>query len=184
MHRWCLVRLERKEFLKIKPIKGHDGYFISDDGKVYSSWVNKGRHGLVKEKKLKRLKGSKMKSGHTYFRFGRKEKPLLLHRIVYENFVGEIPEDFVIRHLNDNPEDNHLNNLAIGTQKDNMQDALHNNKIKIGEDNPNSKLTNEDVIEIRKLAETMTHKEVSKLFDVSRSTISRVVRKDGWGHVN
>jgi len=172
--------------MRLKPVKGHDGYLISDKGEVYSCWVNKGRHGLVKENTFKKIGGSKSKSGHILFRFGRKEKAQYLHRLVYENFVGDIPEGKVIRHLNDDPSDNRLSNLEIGTQKDNVQDAIRNGKIVIGERHHSSKLTNNVVRKIRSIKENEPNKpnrEIAKCFSVSRRTVDRVLKKEIWGHV-
>jgi len=49
-------------------------------------------------------------------------------------------------------------------------------KLKIGTKNPNSKLNKEQVLEIRKLFnEGISQRKLSKMFDVSRSTIKRAI---------
>ena len=54
----------------------------------------------------------------------------------------------------------------------------------VGDDNPFSKLTVEIVIEAKKLhQEGMTFVQLSKMFNVSESAISRAVRGITWGHV-
>lgn len=168
----------------IKPVDGFDGYYIDDQGHVYSQWINKGIHGLVKGDKLKRLKTSKSKSGHMKVQFGRKAKQQLVHRLVFKTFNGEIPPGMVVRHLNDNPSDNRIENLNIGSQKDNVSDAKRNNIFPVGSKNGQSKLTEKDVLEIRALAETETCIEISRKYNVSRRAINHVVNKTTWKHVN
>ena len=42
-----------------------------------------------------------------------------LHQLVWESFNGEIPEGFVIDHIDNNPKNNHLSNLQIVTRQQN-----------------------------------------------------------------
>lgn len=51
-----------------------------------------------------------------------------IHQLVMEAFVGPRPHGQLVRHLDDNPTNNHLQNLAYGTQTHNMQDALTNGR--------------------------------------------------------
>jgi len=170
----------------ITPIQNHDGYFASNDGKIYSQWVNKGMHGLVKEGALKELKCSRAnKHGHKMVRMGgRKGKTKLVHRIIYEAFNGEIKNDLMIRHINDLPDDNRLANLVPGTQSDNMQDAIRSGRFAMGVKNGQSKLGVEDVLFIRRMAGVLTHKEMGEMFGVTRSTIGHVVRRSSWKHID
>lgn len=164
----------------IKPIKGQEGYFISNQGQIFSKWVNKGRHGLMKGCTLKELKGSRSKSGHITVRFGRGGRVEYIHRLVYETFVSPIPRGKVIRHLNDIPHDNRLENLLIGTQKDNVRDSIKSGSFPRGERNGQSKLTREDVKAIREMGDHLTQKEISEKFGVARETIGHVLRGNTW----
>ena len=168
----------------IKPVPGQDGYFVSNDGNVYTQWINKGKHGLVKGSDLIMLKGSKSMGRYKTIRFGRKGKVVAVHRLVYETFIGEIPKGMVIRHLNDNPEDNHIGNLAIGTHKDNMADAISNGIFPRGSKNGISKLTEKDVKEIRDINKTYTQENIAKMYGVSRRTIGMILKNEIWKHVN
>jgi hypothetical protein len=52
-----------------------------------------------------------------------------LAAMVLKAFVGPMPKDCrVARHLNDDRSDNKLENLAWGTDADNIKDALHNGR--------------------------------------------------------
>lgn len=48
----------------------------------------------------------------------------LLHRLVARAFIGEIPRDKEVRHLDGNPKNNHLSNLAIGSRQENVDDMI------------------------------------------------------------
>jgi hypothetical protein len=47
-----------------------------------------------------------------------------VHSLVILAFVGPRPDGEQVRHLNGNPADNRLTNLAYGTQSQNQQDSL------------------------------------------------------------
>lgn len=165
----------------IKPIPGEIGYFISSDGYVYSKWINKGRHGLVMGNVLKKLKGSCNKHGHIYVKFGRDKKAELIHRLVFKVFVGEIGEGLVIRHLNDNPKDNRLVNLAIGTQKDNVKDCIDRGNFSFVK----GKLSLKKANEIRRIKkeQKISNEKISKIFNVHRRTIDKIIKNETWKEV-
>lgn len=72
-------------------------------------------------------------------------------------------------------------------------DALNRNKVKRGEQLPQSKLTDEDVKIIRELVEYrdkikkelsgLTNSALAEKFDVSQRTIDRITAGYGWAHV-
>lgn len=50
--------------------------------------------------------------------------PLLVHRVIAETFIDN-PDNFpVVRHRDDNPTNNRVENLLWGTQKDNVHDCI------------------------------------------------------------
>lgn len=53
-----------------------------------------------------------------------KGKPFLVHRAVYETFIGEIPTKFEIDHINTIRDDNRLENLRAVTHKENSNNQL------------------------------------------------------------
>ena len=106
----------------------------------------------------------------------------LVHRIVWETFRGEIPEGLQVRHLNGNPQDNRLDNLALGTAKDNADDRQRHGTVARGERNGNSKLTRDIVKCIRET--DMSNKEAAALYGVTTKTIYNVKSGKAWGHVS
>lgn len=97
-----------------------DGYWISNFGHMYSSKT----HSILSPQKIDRL-------GHLGYKpfINGKRKYLYLHRLIAQGFVPNSDGEPIVRHLNDNPIDNDLYNLAWGTQLDNMHDAARNGKV-------------------------------------------------------
>lgn len=61
-----------------------------------------------------------------YLRFSIGEKRYSIHRLVWEIFKGEIPENMVIDHMDGNRSNNKLENLKLTTQSENMRNAQKN----------------------------------------------------------
>lgn len=99
------------------------GYWISNLGSVHSFKSNK---------RLKVSKNVSEKYPALRLCFGDKNSSKLftLHRLLAENFVPNPDNLPVVRHLNDDPDDYDLDNLAWGTSKDNWQDAINNGRNK------------------------------------------------------
>lgn len=56
--------------------------------------------------------------------------------------------------------------------------------IKRGEDQHNSVLNESNIAEIRKLAgEGVLHKEIARVYGITRSHVSSIVRRHSWKHV-
>ena len=111
------------------------------------------------------------------------------HRIAWERVNGPIPDGMVILHRCDvrccvNP-----HHLQVGTQADNMKDMERKGRRRglvgvFGSKQGSAKLTDDDVRQIRKLAEVMTQDEVAALFGITRSNVSVIVLRKGWKHVH
>lgn len=68
----------------------------------------------------------------------------------------------------------------------NMQNEKEINSFLSGEKNPNSKLTESQVQEIRKLYKTgaFTMVQIAEKFGMSRRSISAVINKERWKHLD
>lgn len=158
--------------------KYRENYYATTDGRVFSTIPWNGTT-------FRELKQERMKLG--YYRvaiYDGYKKKVLVHIIVIETFVGEKPSPWhEVRHLDGNPANNCIENLAWGTKEENVQDSKDHGTFVLGSRNYNAKLTEEMVIEIRKLiADGFTHKEIADMFNVSRATISNVATRS-WQHV-
>ncbi len=88
-------------------------------------------------------------------------------------------------HRDDNTSNNRLDNLRWDTHKNNSQDAISNNRYTRGEDQPRSKLTDEQVASIRSeyAAGGITQKQLGTKYGVIQITISRIIRREIWKHI-
>lgn len=112
-----------------KPIEGYEGsYEVSNFGEVKSleRLDSRGRH--RKEKLLKPQKNSK---DYLFVRLSKNgvEEPILVHRLVWQTFVGEIPPEWEINHLDENKENNHLENLEACSHEKNINWGTRNAKV-------------------------------------------------------
>lgn len=97
------------------------GYWVSDCERVWS------------EKKHRFVDGTpNVKSGYIDFSFKINGKRIhrTLHRLMAEAWIPN-PYNFpLVRHLNDKPYDNSIDNLAWGTSLDNVHDCINNGNFK------------------------------------------------------
>lgn len=94
-----------------RDIEGYEGkYQVSNLGRVKS--LNYNRTG-----KEKILQLSLCPNG--YYEFKTYKNRWLIHRLVYETFVGSIPKGMQINHINEAKTDNRLCNLNLMTPKEN-----------------------------------------------------------------
>lgn len=112
--------------LNYEPIEGEIWMPIKDFGEFYKI-SNKGR--LMSSFSGEWSILSNVNSKGWYFtvvlRKGEIKKTKRIHRLVYETFVGEIPNDMIIHHINKNKQDNRLENLSLLTKKEHAQEHKH-----------------------------------------------------------
>jgi hypothetical protein len=107
------------------------------------------------------------------------------HCLAYELKHGPIPEGMCVCHHCDNPSCCNDAHLYLGTKADNNADRESKGRGKQpkGAKNGRSKLTEADVLEIRRLlAAGETLSTLAANFGVDRSTISKIRRGDTWKH--
>lgn len=114
-------------------------------------------------------------TGYGFARLG-STRSVLLHRWVWEQINGPIPDKMVIRHTCDNRGCFLYEHLLIGTQADNVQDRVDRARgIQRGETHTLAVLTDEQVADIRsRLNASPT--VLAREFGCSRSTISNIRR--------
>lgn len=171
-------------------------YFVSNLGRV-KNWN-------VKTRKWKILKFESNNYWHQriklYWAWWKKDvKHYQVHRLVYCVFnnldyhfwlCGDISKSvWLVCHKDNNPLNNRIDNLYMWTQKENMQQCSKEWRIMVSkevwEKNPNSKLTNKDVIKIRELYnQGMKQKDIANLLWVSKSTICSICRFKTRNHVS
>ncbi len=107
-----------------------------------------------------------------------------LHRLVYECFYSLIPDGLVVIHLDEyHPFPNSPDNLALSTDEINHIDKCSKNRqhrLK-KEINPNSKLTINQINEIKKLKiQGMSYRNIAKIYNVSHPTIISIIKEKTW----
>lgn len=108
----------------------------------------------------------------------------MVHILVLEAFIGPCPEGLQCRHLDGNPANNHVTNLKWGTSIENANDKLMHGTYIQGERGSKAKLTNEDVIEIRKRrANGETIETIAKDFPLKQNSIYNIVNRRTWKHI-
>lgn len=118
-----------------------------------------------------------------YGQFVYQNKTRKAHRVSYEIHVGPIPQGMVVRHKCDNPPCVNPAHLEIGTQSDNVSDAVERGRWRLGESSRQSKVTESQVLEIRELARAIPLTELSSRFGLSESNLSRIVNRKTWRHI-
>ena len=131
--------------------------------------------------------GSRSQKGYGMIQIGGKGSPnKLAHRLSYEMHHGPIPDGMVVMHKCDNPSCVNPDHLKVGTQSENIIDAITKGRKVLpdlprfsGENHPASKLTSEDVRQIQTCGKPT--KDLAAQYGVATSTIRRARSGRSWG---
>ena len=116
-------------------------------------------------------------------------RTMLAHRLSYELNIGPIPKGMVVRHKCDVSQCVNPSHLELGSQLENIGDALsrdHHSRPPHPKGNAhhNRKLTEDDVRTIRQaVAEGQKQADLARHYSVQRSVISQIVNHKTWTHV-
>ena len=103
-------------------------------------------------------------------------RPIGVHQLVADAFLGPCPKGEHVRHLNGNPPDNRPENLSYGTPLQNAKDRERHGRYASGEHHFGAKLTQsqaEDIRQLRKSGERVS--ALALKFGVSVSTIGAII---------
>lgn len=75
-------------------------------------------------------KSSKGERGHLHIRLTNQNgsKTFLIHRLVYEHFIGHIPNGYVTHHVDHNPQNNNWTNLTLLKRDEHTREHKIGNK--------------------------------------------------------
>ena len=120
-----------------------------------------------------------------YGKFSLNNKTMMAHRVAFQIFGEAIPKGKVVCHSCDNRRCVNPAHLWLGTQSDNLKDAVKKGRMFRPDAraslNGNTKLNWDDVREIRRQVLSGIRKaDVARYFGVSNSTISNISNNQTW----
>jgi hypothetical protein len=121
------------------------------------------------------------------------KKPIMkyVHRLVAEYWIGKIPKGYNVNHIDGDKSNNCVENLEIVTPSENSLHSYHvlGNKAPVfqGDKHPMTKLTKEDVSEIRYLYDEsiLSTNDIHKMFHdlISLSALRKICYRSTWKHI-
>jgi hypothetical protein len=169
-----------------KPVVGFEGlYDVSNMGRVRALRFRNGSSDRpLKVPKLKKVQINRHGYSRVALYRGGKPSHESVHTLVLEAFVGPKPAGQEAAHGNGVRTDNRLENLRWTTRSENHADKHMHGTTQHGERNSQSKITADDVEEIRALREQgLKLAEIGTRFGVTESNVARIVNGDTWRHV-
>ena len=170
-------------------IPGSDGYYsVSDLGRVRSEPIQVTRVGRQRGRVLTAYPDTK---GYPQFRMcvpGKAPRTMKVHRAVALAFLGPRPTECQINHRSGDKTDNRVSNLEYVTCRANVRHAwdhgLRRAEQTRGERCGTAKLNEDAVRHMRRLRGQRTLAELAQEFGVSTTSVSSVLNRRTWKHVN
>jgi hypothetical protein len=163
---WRVVRLDA-------------GYEVSSNGRVRNA------------KTKVALKPWRAGAGYLYMQLWRSRKKIGIHRLVALAFLGEPPSArHEVAHNDGNPKNNRAHNLRWATHAENQADIRKHGTGYYhgwrGESHPTAKLTDQQVIEIRRRCSDgiATRKAMAAAFGMSVASIDKIMQRKTWAHLS
>jgi hypothetical protein len=129
------------------------------------------------------------KDDRGYAKCKRNGRNYKVHRFVYEQHHGPIPEGLVIRHKCDNPSCINIEHLETGTVRDNVRDAVERGRHRhrpfenqAGEGNHQAIVT-EDIVRKIRTSTAIPNTVLGRRYGIHHSTVSAIRLCKSWKHV-
>ena len=166
--------IENEKFYKLNVLNIKDGnYYIAKSGQIYSDV----RHRMMKH--------TLDKNGYHCIHLslnGNQTKIFRVAALVLHTFVGPPPSDMLdptTQHIDGNIDNNDISNLMWMERNENSSKRPTDYN---GENNPSSKLTEKEVLEIANLLHLKQHslQEISDKYNVDKTTVANIKYKKTW----
>lgn len=154
-----------------------DRYFIESNGNLYTDYGKKQMKNAIKNGYIKNSLVLKDGTSKSYFR----------HRLVMLCFnPTKNSDELQVNHIDGNKTNNLLENLEWCTNQENRIHAVQHGLAArlFGEKNPYSKLKEEEVLSIiEDLLNHVPYSEITKKYNISKSTVSSIKNKRNWTYL-
>ncbi len=181
------------EEIEFRDVVGFDGYRVSNTGivqscwKMYSEGYGKWNCRSIKVDRWKTLKQDVDDRGRarvTMRMENRKYRKKFVSVLILESFVGPAPDKHRACHNDGNASNNILSNLRWDTDSANQLDRIKHGTDMVGIKHPLSKLTEEQVLQIRiRLANGESAKNVAAEFKVTPQNLQFIAEHSTWKHI-
>lgn len=157
-----------------RDIPGFEGkYQASSDGQIRSTWATRGKRSVPRIVKPTPWRGYH----RVCLSVGKKKQTFRVHRLVLATFSGGFRDDMQVAHGNGIRTDNRIENLRWATPMENSLDRHIHGKNGL-------KLTETEVIKIKKAANKFPISDLAKIFGVSKTTIFGIKNNKLWRHAD
>jgi hypothetical protein len=171
-----------------KDCVGYEGlYQVSNLGRVrgLDRYVKRERYNKISEVSRKGgiMKPSICNGGMMlhFWKDGISSKPVKVHNLVLEAFVGERPKGYQACHFPDRShENNRLDNLRWDTSANNQRDKLYHGTDNRGEKCCSAKITRDTALKIKKMLLNHGPKYVSDNLNVGISIVKNIKYNLAW----
>ena len=166
-----------------KDIPDAPGYQVSSLGRVKSLAriiMRKNGRGMPLSEQIISIN----KSTHGYYKvslyIGAKRTTYYVHSLVMKTFIGPCPEGFEINHKEGNKKDNRVVMLEYITHRENIKHAYTSGLFSKVKRKPSTKLTLEEINQIKSLKSILSGNDISKLYNVGSSTVYAILNNINW----
>jgi hypothetical protein len=172
--------------VEYRPVPGFPNYRAGTDGTVQSRFVP-GTRGRVDDtwRTLKPVRRSQAGYQAVILWHEGRRRQCYVHALVLEVFIGPRQPGQCCRHLDGDSNNNRRDNLAWGTQTENVADQVRHGTFLRGSKSFHAKLNEGQVVEIRRrlLAGEKGYR-LAQEFGVSNPAISRIRLRQNWSHIS
>ncbi len=168
---------------EFRDIPEFPGYRVSNKGRPQSRFLFRSNRMTETWRDMSFHNG---KNGYCSLILYRDGKKFLnnVHALVLSAFVGPRPKGFQACHNNGIRSDNRLENLRWDTVSANHMDKHAHGTMPIGSNHGGSKLTEKEVVEIRRMADQgLSAKIIGETFGISGVQVHNIKTRKHWKHV-